>query len=88
MVAHGQTGRRRTKCCNRAAGLANSHGQRFGPPPIEHGRSSANQGPRKRPGLLESELDPGPLKSPELQNPELKKQKPGTTKNGMAPSAL
>ena len=42
MVAYGQTGRgrtgRRTKCCNRAAGLANSHDQRPGPPPIEHGR--------------------------------------------------
>lgn len=25
-------------CCNRAAGLANSHGQRSGPPPIEHVR--------------------------------------------------
>jgi hypothetical protein len=34
-----RSGPPRTKCCNRAAGLANSHRQPLGPPPIEHGRS-------------------------------------------------
>jgi hypothetical protein len=50
--------------------------------------SELDPGPLNSPGVLESELDPGPLKSPELEERELKRQKPGTTRKGMASSAL